>query len=193
METYNKKEFELLLNEILVNAGIDRPFKILLLKNQDAVKWYEKNYTNDFIEITENTKYGIKYDGLIQFDFKTGKIDNLLKSFLLQFTSKFTEYRLIDGYCKTVSIKKEILNKIIESNKNRVYNGLFYTTLYGIGFWAIFSTKQDAEVAKELSKYLQANNVDYKNQWSDAGWVYRFLINKKVEFHNELLNNFKII
>ena len=94
METYNKKEFELLLNEILVNAGIDRPFKILLLKNQDAVKWYEKNYTNDFIEITENTKYGIKHDGLIQFDFgaKTKeKIDNLNRNhFYCEFTSKFT-------------------------------------------------------------------------------------------------------
>jgi hypothetical protein len=68
---------------------------------------------------------------------------------------------------------------------------LFYTTLYGIWFWALFSSKQDVKVAKELHEYLKGKSIQFKNEWSDAGWVYRFVINSGVEIHNQLLLNFK--
>ena len=42
-----------------------------------------------------------------------------------------------------------------------------------------------------LADYLKENNVQYRNEWSDAGWVYRFVIGNKVEVHNELLTKFK--
>ena len=187
----NKLTFTSLINSILNNAkigSINIEFK--LLENQNAKKWYDKQYTSNFTEIAENTIYGVKYDGCIMFDFKTGKIDNLLKSFLIKFTSRFTEYRLIDGYYKTVSIKDEVMAKIIEHNQDRVDKGLFYTTLYGIGFWAILSSRKDQEIAKELATYLKSKNIEYSNEYSDAGWVYRFKINKSIELHNELLANF---
>jgi len=187
-----KLTFTSLINSILNNAkigSINIEFK--LLENQNAKKWYDKSYTSDFSEIKENTIYGVKYDGCIMFDFKTGKIDNLLKSFLIKFASRFTEYRLIDGHYKTVSIKDEVMAKIIEHNQDRVDKGLFYTTIYGIGFWAILSNNKDQEIAKDLAIYLKSKNIDYLNEYSDAGWVYRFKINKSIEIHNELLANFK--
>ena len=191
--TYNKIEFTELLNSIMNKSKIGSiKIDFLLLLNQDAKKWYDKEYTSDFSEITENTIYGIKYDGMIMFDFKTGKIDNLLKSFLIKFTSRFTEYRLVDGFYKTVSIKDEIMAKIIEHNQDRVDKGLFYTTLYGIGFWAILSSKKDHVIAENLHTYLKSKNIDYSNEYSDAGWVYRFKINKSIELHNELLTKFKV-
>jgi hypothetical protein len=88
-------------------------------------------------------------------------------------------------------IKKEVFAKIVNANQDRVYKGLFYTTLYGIGFWAIFSTKKDVETAGSLANYLKSNNIEYKNEWSDAGWVYRFKTGKDVLTNNNLLENFQ--
>lgn len=190
---YNKVEFERLINEILRNAGFDYSFKIWLLIDQNAKKWYEKKYTSDFEEIEEGTIYGISFStgGSVEFDFKTGKMDNLLKSFLIKFASRQKAYRLVNGYYQTISTRDEVMEKIKESNKDRVYMGLFYTTLYGIGMWAIFSTRKDMVKNADLSRFLTDRKVPFSNEWSDAGWVYRFKIGKDIELNNKLLTEFK--
>jgi hypothetical protein len=189
---YSKKDFEKLVNEILVNSGFNVSITFHLIKNQEAKKWYEIEYTSDFENIEENTRYGISFgDRVIEYDFKTGKIDSLLKSFLNSFANKYRYTEWVDGSVEMKADKKRTLEKIISSNQNRVYRGLFYTTLYGIGFWALFSSKQDVKVAKELHEYLKGKSIQFKNEWSDAGWVYRFVINSGVEIHNQLLLNFK--
>jgi hypothetical protein len=192
--TYNKEEFQNLINDILHKAGYDVKINLLLLIDQEAKKWWNKSYTRDFTDITENTTYGVKYEGdiMLQYDFKTGKIDNLLKMFITCFASKHRTV-FVDDNGKVVyeTNKKEVLKTIVEKNQNRVSKGLFYTTLYGIGFWAIFCMKEDVETAKELAEYLKSKSVDYRNEWSDAGWVYRFVIGKDVEVHNNLLKEFK--
>lgn len=191
---YNKEEFEELINDILHKAGYDVVIHLLLLIDQTATKWWEKKYTKEFEDITENTKYGIFYSNssYVEFDFKTGKIDNLLKSFITQFSTK---YRYLqedkNGHWNYVTDKEKVQKTIIEKNQDRVSKGLFYTTLYGIGFWAIFCSKQDVEVAKMLADYLKSKGVIYSNEWSDAGWVYRFVIGKEIELHNLLLKEFK--
>ena len=125
-----KIDFEKLINEILKEYGFEYEIRLGLLIDQNAKKWYDKKYRFDFDEITENTKYCVYYDNMVEFDIKVGKIDNLLKSFLTQFSSKVQIYKG-DGVWFS---KKEIFNGIVEKNTNRVYSGLFYTTLYGIGF-----------------------------------------------------------
>ena len=55
-----------------------------------------------------------------------------------------------------------------------------------------FFTKDIAIATAKLAKYLKENNISYSNEYSDAGWAYRFVISKKVEEHNELLKNFVI-
>jgi len=190
---YNKKEFEELINDILHKAGYNVIVHLLLLTDQTATKWWDKEYTCNFDYIEENTKYGVKYESsyYIEFDFKTGKIDNLLKTFITQFSSKYKYIHEVDGEIVYKTDKVEIQKTIIEKNQDRVSKGLLYTTLYGIGFWAIFCSKKDIEVAKELHDYLNEKDVKFHNEWSDAGWVYRFVINNKVEVHNELLDKFK--
>lgn len=191
---YNKEEFENLINDILHKAGYDVVIHLLLLKDQTTTKWWEKKYINEFEDIEENTKYGVRYQNssYVEFDFKTGKIDNLLKTFITQFSTKYKYLQQDnDGHWNYVTDKVTVQKTIIEKNQDRVSKSLFYTTLYGIGFWAIFSTKKDVEVAKMLADYLKENSIQYRNEWSDAGWVFRFVIGNKIEIHNELLTKFK--
>lgn len=186
-----KKEiFNELINEILSLYKID--VKILLLQNQHATKWYDKTYTNNFDEIKENTIYGISINGIIDFDFKVGTIDNLLKKFITTFTTKYKHVDVSSTIELRYKTKEELRDEILKYNKDRIYKGLFYTTLYGIGYWCIFSTKKDNEIALQLHEYLKNNNIKYSNEYSEAGWVYRFKINKSVTEHNTLLNNFNI-
>ena len=44
-----------------------------------------------------------------------------------------------------------------------------------------------ADVRKKLGGYLKSKNIDFRNEFSDARWVYRFVINKDVCVHNKLL------
>lgn len=192
--TYNKEEFENLINDILHKAGYEIDIEIWLLIDQNAKKWYDKKYKKEFEFIEENTIYGIKYRGEygVMYSFKSGKIDNLLKAFITTFSNKHKILVQLENGTYDYKVQKEKVQKtIIENNQDRVSKGLFYTTLYGIGFWAIFCSKQDIEVAKMLADYLKENSIQYHNEWSDAGWVYRFVIGNKVEVHNELLTKFK--
>lgn len=190
MDTYNKIKFETLINEILSASGITHTVTFRLIEDQNSKCYYKNNI--GFTDFIENTKYAVIYDGYNQFTLKVGKIENLLKTFITQYCSRLTAYRQDEqGYWGTVLIKKEVFAKIVNANQDRVYKGLFYTTLYGIGFWAIFSTKKDVETAGSLANYLKSNNIEYKNEWSDAGWVYRFKTGKDVLTNNNLLENFQ--
>lgn len=193
---YSKIEFESLINGILLKAGFeDVEISLVLLIDQNAKKWYDKKYTKEFIYIEENTKYGVKYKNQfgVVFGFKSGKIDNLLKSFITNFANKHKHLvKDENGNIDYKVDKTKTMKDIMEKNQNRISKGLFYTTIYGIGFWSIFCTKHDAETTKVLADYLKKQGVKYRNEWSNAAWVYRFIINKSIETHNNLLDNFKM-
>ena len=189
-----KIDFEKLINEILKEYGFEYEVLIGLLIDQKAKKRYDKKYRFDFDDITENTTYCVCYDGFIQFDIKVGKIDNLLKSFLTQFSAKVKIYKGLDNNGETTWFsKKEIFNGIVEKNANRVYSGLFYTTLYGIGFWRIFCLKVDSERNDKLYNFLKAKKIPFTNELSDANWVLRYKIGNDINKNNFLLNEFRKI
>lgn len=187
MET---KQFEVLVNEVLSNSKIQKQITIKRLIDQTAKKYYDKSYEPcELLEV--GTIYGVIIDGIVYFDFKVGSIDSLFKSFLRRFCSSVKEVNFNSELFEYFT-KDELLDKIITSNKDRVLKGCFYTTLYGIGFWSIFSSRDDKEIAKQLHVYLKDNNIKYSNELSEAGWVYRFVIKQGVEIHNALLNNFTV-
>ena len=148
---------------------------------------------NDTIE-TESI-YGVSIDDCIYYDFKTGKrYDNILKTFVTQYINKYAVRESIwdaENGCFGHPDKKEVIKKL--KNSDRVSKYYFYTTLYGIGYFCYFmSQKAHQETKKILSDYLNSKKINFDNEFSEAGWVYRFVINKDVTVHNELLDNFKI-
>lgn len=155
-------------------------------------KWYECEYIPNTEPIKLNSVYGIAIDGSIEFDFKTGKReDTILKTFVTQFINKYECKRMVikDGEFHYPD-KKEVIAKLKDSNRVNKY--FFYTTLYGIGYFCFFmGEKTFNETNNKLSKYLVNKGIAFNNEFSDAAWVYRFVINKDVEKHNQLLKEFK--
>jgi len=175
----------------LIGKNIDIYIKDLFIPE------YQGNFKplqND-IEIELNTIYGISIDGYIEFEFKTGKkIDNILKTFVTQYINKFEVKQWIWSDVENKMLrpnKKDVIKKL--KNSNRVAKYFFYTTIYGIGYFCYFmNDKTQKETNLLLKNYLDSLKISFKNEFSEAGWVYRFVINKDVKIHNNLLNNFNI-
>ena len=157
--------------------------------------WYMQEYTNIFDCIETETTYGVSVNSNdIDFIFKTGKKqDNILKTFVTQYINKYkvkNTFEFINGQVVNPS-KKEVIKRL--KNQDRVNKYYFYTTLYGIGYFCYFmSQKAHVKTKKLLSEYLESKKIDFKNEFSEAGWVFRFVINKEVKIHNELLTEFNI-
>lgn len=157
-------------------------------------KWYEQKYEKT--ETIEPLKiYGIKINGGSYIDYcfnSPKKEDSILKSFLSQYVTKYEtkQSELSKDGLLIKQSKESIYAKI--KNSDRVENWVFYTTLYGIGTFCFFmSAKTLKGVHLKMAEYLKSKGIDFKNEFSDAGWVYRFVINKPVEIHNNLLSEFK--
>ena len=106
--------------------------------------------------------------------------------------------------CKKISIKsKRITPKFIEdliTKDIKQYNGIFgkfadamnklivilgynvnscvYPTTYGIGVWIFYNWNAQESISK-IESILKQNNIEYKTEYSDARFVYRFKISKK--------------
>lgn len=133
-----------------------------------------------------STIYGISIGDLgIMYNFKTTKKpETFMKSFINQHIRKY-EMSLYGNENKT---KKDIVESFM-SDRVTKYN--YYTTLYGIGTFCYF-TRDITKATKEMKDYLNSKGIPFSNEFSDANWVYRFVINKPVEDHNDLLENFNL-
>lgn len=111
------------------------------------------------------------------------------------FTADFQEY--IGKTFKTPTVKEVtfewVMEKLGADNtytsfapvfhsllKERGHKGMdVYATTYGIGVFVALSykgsAKKDIEAVEELLGEL---GIEYKNEYSDAGWCYRFKISK---------------
>jgi len=146
-------------------------------------------YYNNFDILKPSKKYGVQIDGCILYDFKTtSKTETFIKSFINQHINKY-ECKQIKSYDKGfVYYKKDDIIKKYR-DQNRVNKFFYYTTLYGIGMFSFFT--KDVKTANiKLTEYLQKNNISFYNEFSDAGWAYRFVIKQDVNTHNNLLDNF---
>jgi hypothetical protein len=100
------------------------------------------------------------------------------------------QFLIIDGEFRQPT-KNECISHL--KNDNRVYKHLFYTTLYGIGMFAFFTSENSLKKVNEtLGGYLTSLGITYHNEFSEAGWAYRFVIGKSVTEHNEILEKFEI-
>lgn len=180
------KEFNTLISTMLAE-----PIELYKLENQAAKKWYDKTYIKvDELEL--NTIYGVLIDGSISFDFKTPtKIDSLLKSFINNYASK-RKNMILNEHGESVYETKESILKTCIKNSERVSFGLCYTTLYGIGIWQILcNSALKEDLTNTISQYLNEIGIPFSNETSEAGWVYRFVINKDIKIHNDILTKIK--
>jgi hypothetical protein len=65
-----------------------------------------------------------------------------------------------------------------------------YPTSYGIGIFVAlcFSKNERENIKKEIELILTKYNIDYKNEYSDAGWVFRYKISKAKENIDKINN-----
>lgn len=68
----------------------------------------------------------------------------------------------------------------------------FYPTEYGIGIFAFWETDFVKNAIQKMKEHLNACNIPFSNEFSDARWVYRFKINATKEAHSNLLTSFSI-
>ena len=182
----DKINFENLVSEIVGK-------KIKIYKPQNEHDKYTL-YFGSFDTLEPSTKYGIEIEGNILYDFKTTKkIETFVKSFINQHIKKYELKQYIGFDELNGTLKHPTKNDIIKKYKdqNRVNKYFYYTTLYGIGMFSFF-TKDVVKANIKLTEYLQEQKISYYNEFSDAGWAYRFVINDTVKKHNDLLENFNL-
>jgi hypothetical protein len=195
----------------LINSITNRDF---MINTKDIDVVLEKEYTiYRILPITEVT---------IKFYFKTPKKEeSIIKAFITQYSSKYLEpnpsnYTGIYPGSKdwnnmnekerefayyhhrsNMFSKNNLIQQIEENiNTSKVDSVLsrygFYETHYGIGLFVIFNRESPIAVNK-MRVFLKAENIPYSNEFSDAQWVYRFVINISKNLHKELLDKFDLL
>jgi hypothetical protein len=103
------------------------------------------------------------------------------------------------AYCHHASnmFSKEQLLKQVEDNfsNENIATGLirygFYPTEYGIGIFCFWLTVGVNSAIEAMKKYLLSSNIPFRNEFSDARWVFRFRLEISKNVHTNILNNFK--
>ena len=55
-----------------------------------------------------------------------------------------------------------------------------YPTTYGIGIWVIYNWNADKDISR-VTALLDTRAVEYYNEYSEHGWVYRFKVSKRAD------------
>lgn len=153
----------------------------------------------------------------VRFIWKTPKsADNFLRSFITAYTSKYREPNPNSNYYKDkwhkysdtdierayftslghmMYSKQELMQQIEENfhNKSITENLIrygFYNTEYGIGIFIVFNTVWVDKSVEKMKEYLDSKGIPYRNEFSDARWVYRFVLNLDKNKHGRILNDF---
>lgn len=102
---------------------------------------------------------------------------------------------------KSKEITIEMIDKLIAKNE-KAYSGYYgefaknmqrllkengltdkfsvYPTTYGIGVWVIYNWNAKEEI-EMVTKILDERGIEYYNEYSEAGWVYRYKVSKKAD------------
>lgn len=183
--------------------------------NIDEIKNFKINI--DLIEFLDSNSIFEIATLQVNFDLPAN-LENLFKSMINAIIAKINSYYAARGasilkdfglehvlkeYKEFYCFKKNKLNlfnksKFLETfkNKNNSYfsRGLLYATNYGIGYFCVYMNKNLFEnINKQISDYLNNLKIGFKNEFSEAFWVYRFKIAGNDKISNiEILKNLNI-
>jgi hypothetical protein len=148
------------------------------------------------------------------------KEENLIRSFVNQFCKKYkepdpscyngvypgsTSWENMDDlsreYCylhhsSHMYNEKQLMEQIkMNMNDPKIEGALcrygFYETNYGIGIFILFAGTYEMNAINKMKCYLKNNNIPFANEFSEAKWVYRFLLNIDKDTHAAILNKFR--
>ena len=92
------------------------------------------------------------------------KVKEVTVEYVLNKVNQESTFKNLVDYC----------TKIVNNNGISIY-----PTSYGIGCFIVFGRLRDR--IEEISKQLTAKGIEFTNEFSDAGYVYRFKISKSAE------------
>lgn len=153
------------------------------------------------MNIKESTIKAAKEEGIIVC-CATNKYDNWYDKF--SYFPKMDYIVVIQNYNSKIILapKKEITLEWIMSkfdkdssyiNLSKYLNKFFtcgfniYATSYGIGICSMFNRQQDIE---KVENFLNDLGIEYRNELSDGGYVYRFVISKHKK-NIDIMSNLK--
>ena len=147
--------------------------------------------------------------------------EKLLRSFITAFTTKYREpnpasYDYTYGgkaytwaektelereyaysHHATHMLSKDQLMKQVEESFNSPEMQItlikygFYSTEYGIGIFCFWMTRSVQGAIENLQRHLTALSIPFKNEYSDARWVFRFRLGLTKDQHSAMLAGLK--
>lgn len=108
-------------------------------------------------------------NGYSNYIGKTIKCPNKKEITLEWILSKLNTDNTFENFC-------EKFNKFIEGKGLNAY-----PTSYGIGVFSLFGGKSIVEAKLEIETTLNFIGIKYTNEYSEAGWVFRYKISKAKE------------
>jgi len=101
-------------------------------------------------------------------------------------TIKLPKNKMVDfDYIMTKLNNDKVYQSFAENFKNFLKGSEFensmniYPTTYGIGFFVLFNFRGDnSKIKAKIDEVLNSKGIEYKNEYSDAGWVFRYKISK---------------
>jgi len=147
----------------------------------------EENIIKSFIN-TFSKKY---------FEPDTAKYDKIYGGVQYYWNDKTDEQKEAAYYHhRTNMLSPEKLKEQVKQNLSNpqiediLWKYGFYHTNYGIGIFVLYSTEYELNAIMKMKRYLESKNIPFRNEMSEANWVYRFVINIEKESHKELLREF---
>lgn len=92
---------------------------------------------------------------------------------------------------------KDMLMKQVEDNfsspemQTALLRYGFYPTEYGVGIFCFWATDPVIAAIEQMKKHLSGLSIPFKNEFSDARWVFRFKLGLTKTSHAAIINDFK--
>ena len=160
---------------------------------------------SEMIELSTDYRIKVEEGFYWAFEFKSGKsYDNLINTFISQFTSKYKEqlpefkgkkfYDLSHHFYSKHQLMEQIKLNFESSSFIEKYSKYgFYSTNYGIGIFSLLLRSDDiTTISKQLNKILLSNKIKFHNEYSDKRWVYRWVINLDKTLHSNIIKQLSV-
>lgn len=137
---------------------------------ENSAQLYNKRHCSPY---EYNVLY-IEYDGKLIMKKENVKSKEITPEYVAKLIEK--NEKAYAGYYGTFALNMQKLLKA---------NGLdnkfsVYPTTYGIGIWVIYNWNADKDISR-VTALLDTRAVEYYNEYSEHGWVYRFKVSKRAD------------